>query len=176
LRIHRLSTTHYRNLVHEPIEFTAGVNVFVGPNGHGKTNVLEAIHFFKFGRSFRTARDTELIRFEEAFCRAEVQLSYATGDSESFAVSVERNGSKRVKIGEKETARLSDLVGRYPCVIFGPHDLELTSGAPAERRRYLDMTGSMTDPSYLEGLRGYRRVVAQRNAALKGGQASKAKS
>ena len=152
------------------------MNVLVGPNGHGKTNILEAIHFFKFGRSFRTSRDTELICFEAPFCRAEIEFTYKRGDTSKLAVSIERDGTKRVKINDKDTQRLSDLVGRYPCVIFGPQDLELTTGPPAERRRYLDMTGSMTDPTYLDELRAYRRVVTQRNAALKSGQATRALS
>ena len=174
MRIKRLSTTQYRNLVHEPIDFAPGVNVFVGPNGHGKTNVLEAIHFFKFGRSFRAGRDAEVIRFNEPFCRVEVELEYEQGDVGRLAVSIERDGTKKVKIDGKDSPRLSDLVGRYPCVLFGPHDLELTTGAPAERRRFLDMTGSMTDPTYLDELKAYKRVLTQRNAALKRGDAARA--
>jgi DNA replication and repair protein RecF len=167
LRIRRFSSTHFRNLQHDPVDFSPGVNLLIGENGQGKTNVLEAIYFFKFGRSFRTSRDTEVIRFDEAFCRAEVMTEYASGDTQKFAVSIERTGTKRVKIDDDEAAKYSDLVGRYPIVVFGPDDLEIVSGYPAERRRFLDMVGSMTDPSYLDNLRAYRRVLNQRNAAYK---------
>lgn len=168
--VERLATAEFRNLDHDPIAFSRGVNLLIGENGHGKTNLLEAIYFFKFGRSFRTARDTDLIRFGAPFCRFEVECAYAPGHSESFAASVERNGAKQVKHNDKEVARYTELVGRFPIVLFGPQDLELVSGYPAERRRFLDMVGCMTDRVYLEELRGYRRVLAQRNAALKARQ------
>lgn len=155
--------------------FSSGVNLIIGENGHGKTNLLEAIYLFKFGRSFRAQRDTDLISFGEPFCRVEVEAHYATGDKETFAASIERNGRKRIRLNNDDIPRLSDLVGRYPCVLFGPHDLALASGAPAERRRFLDMTGSMVDRSYLDTLRGYRRVLAQRNAALRAGDTSAAR-
>lgn len=145
------------------------MNLFVGDNGHGKTNILEALQFFKFGRSFRTARDNEVIKFNEPFSRLEVTVEYFNGDMEIFAASIERDGTKHIKINNNDVPKLSSLVGQYPSVLFGPQDLTLVSGGPVERRRYLDMTGSMTDKAYLEGLRAYRRVLSQRNAALKKG-------
>jgi DNA replication and repair protein RecF len=143
------------------------VNLFVGDNGHGKTNVLEALQFFKFGRSFRTSRDNELIGFTREFCRIETRVEYSNGDTELFAATVERDGTKQIKINNEDVAKLSSLVGHYPCVLFGPQDLALVSGGPAERRRFLDMTGSMTERGYMDELRAYRRVLSQRNALLK---------
>lgn len=167
MRVDRLTCTQFRNLEPLDLSFAPGVNLFVGENGQGKTNVLEAIQFFKFGRSFRAGRDTELIRFGDAFCRAEVTSTLDAGDRETFAASIERGGAKTIKIDGKEIGRLSELVGRFPCVLFGPDDLRLVSGAPAERRRFIDMTGSMTAPGYIETARDYRRILQQRNAALK---------
>lgn len=167
MHITRLSTTNFRNLVHEPVSFAPGVNLFVGDNGQGKTNILEAMSLFKIGRSFRTSRDNDLIKFEESFCRVETAVEYAAGGDDTYSMSIERRGDKRVKFSGKEIPKLSELVGRYPCVLFGPQDLALSSGAPTERRRFLDMTGSMTDGLYLDDLRSYRRVLTQRNALLK---------
>jgi DNA replication and repair protein RecF len=82
-------------------------------------------------------------------------------------VSVERDGSKRVTLDGEDLPRLSDLVGRFPTVLFGPLDLELAGGEPAERRRFVDMVGSMTDRAYIDSARAYRRILNQRNAALK---------
>ncbi len=157
------------------MSFSPGVNLFVGDNGQGKTNVLEALSFFKIGRSFRMSRDNDLVNFDETFCRVETAVEYAAGDGDVFSMSIERRGETNIKISEKEIPKLSDLVGRYPCVLFGPQDLALSSGAPTERRRFLDMTGSMTDRLYLDDLRSYRRVLTQRNALLKsgGGRASR---
>lgn len=167
MRVDRLVCTQFRNLASLDLSFAPGVNLLLGANGQGKTNILEAIQFFKFGRSFRTSRDAELIRFGADFCRAETTCTFSAGDTETFAASIERGGAKRIRIHDKEIPRLSDLVGRYPCVLFGPDDLRTVSGAPADRRRFVDMVGSMTDPSYIRCAREYKRVLLQRNAALK---------
>ncbi len=139
----------------------------MGDNGAGKTNVLEALCFFKIGRSFRTGRDTDLISLSERFCRVDVRVEKKDIDDETFSAAIERNGTKRIEVDSNEVQKLSDLVGLYPCVLFGPHDLGLVSGGPEERRRFLDVTGSMTDRIYLEDLRSFRRVLGQRNALLK---------
>lgn len=167
MRIQRLSTTHFRNLVHDPIYFSPGINLFIGGNGQGKTNILEALSFFKIGRSFRMSRDTDLVNFSAQFCRVEAAVEKQMTGPEVFFASIERSGEKRIKVDTGEVEKLSDLVGLYPCVLFGPQDLYLISGGPEERRRYLDITGSVTDRSYLEDLRAYRRVLGQRNALLK---------
>jgi len=174
LRIDRFASTKFRNLEHEPVSFSPRVNLFVGPNGHGKTNILEALQFFQFGRSFRAPRDNDLIRFDEPFCRVEVGAEMMDGSRDELAVSIERTGGKRIKLSGKDVGRYTDLIGRYPCVLFGPHDLAVVSGFPAERRRFIDSVGSMTDRVYLDGLRAYRRVLKQRNAALKSGRAREA--
>lgn len=174
MRIDLFSSTHYRNLRHDPVEFSPRVNLFVGHNGQGKTNILEALQFFQFGRSYRTPRDSELIRFDAPFCRFEVNVYTADSDRDVYAASVERRGTKRIKVNKKEVGRYSEMVGRYPCVLFGPQDLSLVTGYPAERRRFIDAVGSMTDQRYLQGLRDYRRVLKQRNAALKTGRSQEA--
>lgn len=167
MRLKRLSTTHFRNLLDETVSFSPGVNLLVGGNGEGKTNVLEALSIFKIGRSFRTSRDADLIAFSEPFCRVEVAVEKNTAGAGTFALSVERSGDKRIKVDDKELDKLSGLVGSYPCVLFGPQDLEIVSGPPEERRHFLDVTGSVTERAYLEALRRYRRVLGQRNALLK---------
>jgi DNA replication and repair protein RecF len=167
VRVGKLSTAHFRNLHHPEISFAPGVNLFVGENGQGKTNLLEAVFLFKFGRSFRTHRDTEMIQFGQRYCRASVSCEYADGHVEEFSASVERSGEKRIKIAAEPIERLSELIGRYPIVLFGPQDIRLTTGQPADRRRFFDSVGSMTDPAYMGLLKEYRRILNQRNAALK---------
>jgi DNA replication and repair protein RecF len=165
LRIERFSSTQFRNLDHDPVVFSPRNNLFVGSNGQGKTNILEALQFFQFGRSFRTSRDYELIQFDAPFCRMEVRT--ADDDGDTFSASIERSGRKRIKVAGQDVVRYSEMVGRYPCVLFGPQDLALVSGYPVERRKFLDAVGSMTDAGYLRRLRDYRRVLKQRNAAFK---------
>jgi DNA replication and repair protein RecF len=167
VRVETLSTTQFRNLVHPELSFAPGVNLITGENGQGKTNLLEAVFFFKFGRSFRTRQDSDVIRFGAAYCRVEVSCVFSDDHSEHFATGLERDGSKKIKIGGLTTEKFSDLVGRYPAVLFGPQDIRLVTGQPAERRRFMDMVGSMTDRTYMALLREYRRILNQRNAALK---------
>lgn len=167
VHVERLILASFRNLEDGQIEFSPNVNVIVGDNGQGKTNILEAIYLFKYGQSFRAHRDTEMIRFGAPFARAEAVCRLSSGEVEKFALAVEQKGAKKITIGEKQPARQADLVGRYPCVLFGPDDLAIVYGPPGGRRRFIDMVGSMTDPSYIRIAREYRRVLAQRNAALK---------
>lgn len=169
MRLEKISTAQFRNLEPGTIECSPGANVFTGPNGHGKTNILEAIHFFKFGRSFRTSSDTDLIRFEEQFFRIVAAVVYDDGERSELSATVDEYGAKRLKQNTQEISRLTDLVGNYPSVLFGPQDLRIINGYPAERRRFLDMAGSMVGRSYLDDARRYQRVLQQRNAALKTG-------
>jgi DNA replication and repair protein RecF len=172
VHIETLSSTYFRNLTSDSISFIPGVNIFVGDNGQGKTNILEAIYLFKFGRSFRTGKDGDMIRFGEKFCRVEVISRNENGEQEKYALSIEHGGGKQAKVSGKAVAKYSELVGKYPCVLFGPQDMGLVSGSPAERRRFIDMAGSMTDRMHLELLRDYKRVLQQRNAILKQGKSS----
>ncbi len=184
VRIERLTVSNFRNLADQTLLFSPGVNLLIGENGQGKTNLLESIQFFKFARSFRTSHDTELIQFKADFCRAEVQCNFDGGishvgdprnDSDSdhhpysdtFSAAIEADGTKHIKVSGKDLARRSDLVGHFPCVLFGPQDLRIVTGGPDTRRRFVDMVGSMTDPAYIRIAREYKRILAQRNAALK---------
>jgi DNA replication and repair protein RecF len=173
VRIETLSSTYFRNLAFDCISFSPGVNLFIGDNGQGKTNILEAVYLFKFGRSFRARRDSEMIRFGESFCRVEVTSKSERGEEDEYVLVMERGGGKQVKLSGKPVARYSELVGSYPCVLFGPQDIELINGSPVERRRFIDMAGSMTDRVHLDVLRDYRRILQQRNAALKRGKGAK---
>lgn len=167
MHVQRFNSTSFRNLAAGEVAFGPGLNFLIGENGQGKTNLLEAIYFFRFGRSFRAGSDTEMIRFGDPFCRAEVDAAFGDGHTETFAFSVERRGHKTIKVGGQVLPRRSDLAGRFPAVLFGPGDLRVVSGEPEHRRRFLDMVGTMTDPAYLKSARDYRRTLEQRNAALK---------
>ena len=129
----------------------AGLNLFLGSNGQGKTNLLESIYYFRAGRSFRAQTDAELVRFGAAFCRVELECSFDDTRRERFAFAIElRNAhsTKTIKIDGDVLPRRSDLAGRFPVVLFGPNDLRTVSGEPEHRRRFFDMIGVMIDPGY----------------------------
>ena len=167
MRVDRLETQNFRNLENTKLSLSPGVNLFVGENGQGKTNLLEAVYLFKFGKSFRAGHETEMVGFGEAFCRLEASCTYAGDYTDTFSISLQRNGRKKISVSGEDVSKLSDLIGRYPVVMFGPHDLRIVSGSPGERRRFVDIVGSMTDAVYVRLLRDYRRILNQRNAALK---------
>jgi DNA replication and repair protein RecF len=144
-----------------------GITFISGPNGHGKTNLLEALHFVTQGHSFRTRHDQELIRWNatQFTIRAEGVIHKK---SHSQSVQVDSTGAKRIRFGEKESRLFSDLMGGWPLIIMGPLDIEIIQGAPAVRRRFMDTLLSQQSPLYLKELRIYNRILRQRNACLKG--------
>ncbi len=158
MRLKRLSTTHFRNLLDETVSFSPGVNLLVGGNGEGKTNVLEALSIFKIGRSFRTSRDADLIAFSEPFCRVEVAVEKNTAGAGTFALSVERSGDKRIKVDDKELDKLSGLVGLVPL-------RPLRTPGPRDR---LGAAGGEAALSRCHGERHRRARISRRSAGTGG--------
>lgn len=164
MRLHNLTIRNFRNLASVDIEIPDSGVVIIGDNGQGKTNLLEAIYYLVLFRSFRGARDRDLVRFGEAGF-------FIAGDADPrITVGYEAMG-KRKKVTSRgaEVKRLSDAVGLVTAVALAPADRALVDGGPASRRRYLDVLLSLSSPGYLKLLSEWRAVIRQRNAALKGG-------
>jgi DNA replication and repair protein RecF len=165
-RLARLVVRDFRNLAHVELAPPREGLVVFGENGQGKTNLLEAIHYLEILRSMRGARDQDLVRFgADAFhIAAEVE----TDRRREIGVGFERAGKrKRVRLDGDIPERLSDALGALPSVMFSPADAELITGAPAARRRYLDILLALTTRGYLSALQRYRAALARRNAALR---------
>jgi DNA replication and repair protein RecF len=168
MRVVRIEARGFRNLTCLDLALPPAGAVFLGPNGHGKTNLLELLYYPVLFRSFRGARDAELVRFgDETFF---VRLTLA-GDSSpdttieaGFAADGRR---KRVAVDGLETSRVTDALGAWLAVAFQPADVGLVSGGAGERRRYLDRVLSLASAGYLRALREYRGALDQRNAALR---------
>ena len=156
----------FRNLERVDLELPAEGVALIGDNGHGKTNFLEAIYYFQILRSVRDARDVDLTRFDSAgFHISAITRSPA---EHQLAVGFEKaTRRKKVTIDGASPRRLSDALGALPSVMFSPRDLELVSGAPSERRRYIDLVLALTDRRYLSALQHYRANLLRRNAALR---------
>jgi len=166
IRLDRISIRDFRNIERVDLALPPNGAVIVGDNGHGKTNLLEAIYYLQIMRSIRDARDHDLTRFDAAGFH--VSAHAYTPREHEISVGFDRNAKrKKVSIDGAEVRRLSDALGALPSVMFSPRDLELVSGPPAERRRYLDLVLALTDRKYLTALQHYRANLARRNAALR---------
>ena len=166
VHLHRLTIRDFRNVAHAEVEAPRAGFVLVGNNGHGKTNLLEAIYYLHLFRSLRGARDAELARFGAAGFHVGAHVEGATHDV--VRAGFERTtGRKRIVLDDVECVRLSDALGALPCVSFAPSDVGIVGGPPALRRRFFDVTLATTSRRYLLALQQYRHALAQRNAALR---------
>ena len=165
-RLERLSVRDFRNLAQVELSLPAEGVVVVGDNGHGKTNLLEAIYYLQLLRSARGARDVELVRFGTPgfHVAAHGRFPAAHDVHAGFAREGKR---KKVTHDGVTPARLADALGGVPSVLVSPRDVALVSGSPGERRRYLDITLALSSPSYLVALQAYRAALTRRNAALR---------
>jgi DNA replication and repair protein RecF len=158
-----LRLQNFRSYIDESFEFSPGVNIIVGPNASGKTNLLEAILMIARGSSYR-AKDYELVRFEQPWARLDCNL--ANSSQRTIKLIVDPKLDKTYELDGKTYKRLS-LSNSLPVVLFEPNHLQLLSGKPEHRRDYLDDLLGQIGPGYSAVRRSYRRTLAQRNAMLK---------
>lgn len=177
--IKELVLSEFRNYPTLRLEPGSGLNVLVGPNGHGKTNVLEAISILTTSRSFRASRETELIRFESSG----ENTGLPEGASARLAAEIERTARPDISLevvvgstpGEKKLVRvngvrhpkIAEMIGQLNSVFFCVQDLEIVRGDPEQRRRFLNMEISQVSPRYIHHHSLYRRVLEQRNRLLR---------
>jgi DNA replication and repair protein RecF len=168
VRLHRVVARGFRNLADLERELPGDGVAFLGANGQGKTNLLEARYYPVRCRSFRGAADPEVVQFGGAGFHVEIEASSAGGPPfgivTTYAAPQRR---KRIAIDGEEIGRVADAVGRCLAVAFLPVDVGLATGPAAERRRYLDRLLSLADKRYLVALARYRAALAQRNSALR---------
>lgn len=164
--LRRLEVQEFRNLERVNLDLPGEGIAVVGDNGHGKTNLLEAITYLQTLRSVRGARDAELTRFGASGFHLSAEA--LTPDPHVIEIGFEL-ATKRKKLLQDgvQPPRLSDGLGALPSVIFSPRDVELVGGAAGERRRFLDLILALTSRRYLHALQHYRGALAQRNAALR---------
>ncbi len=163
LRLHQFRT--YRQLTLMP---PGGVTVFVGENGAGKTNLLEAIHLCCLGKSHRTSADRDMIRLGSRTCavHARVQRTDAV-DEVGVRLFSQQGERKLIYVNGKIVQRIGELMGHMTCVMFSPEDLELVKGAPQTRRGFLDMLLSQSQAAYFYAIQTYGAILRHRNALLK---------
>ena len=163
--LQHLTIKTFRNYKEAKIDFNPKLNVFLGQNAQGKTNILEAIYFLALTRSQRTRTDKNLIHFDEEQRHLSGLLQKKTG---SIPLEIDLTPKGRVtKVNHLKQARLSDYIGHMNVVLFAPEDLQLIKGAPSVRRKFIDIELGQIKPIYLSDLSNYNHILKQRNTYLK---------
>jgi DNA replication and repair protein RecF len=173
--VKRLFLQNFRNYTTQSVELGSALNVFSGRNAVGKTNLLEAIYTLGIGKSPRTVKERELVRFdaEGAWAKAEIVKKYGNHTVEIY---IDRKDKKRVAIDKLPLKKLGELMGVLGVVYFSPDELGLVKDAPSERRRFLDIALSQQSKAYFYTLGKYNKTVMARNKLLKEGGSSLAKT
>ncbi len=164
--LRELSLTSFRNIASAELCFSSKINCFLGDNGMGKSNLLDALYFMSFCRSFTGAQDAMLVRRGDGFTMLRGRY-FRRGLDEEVTAAVQPGRPKTFKRGGKAYKRLAGHIGAFPLVLLSPADMNLVGGEPAERRRFIDQIISQRDPAYLDALIRYNHALEQRNKLLK---------
>ncbi|SYX08927.1 DNA replication and repair protein recF,recombination protein F,Recombinational DNA repair ATPase (RecF pathway),DNA replication and repair protein RecF,RecF/RecN/SMC N terminal domain [Chlamydia poikilotherma] len=170
MKIISLRLKNFRNYKETEIAFSPDMNYIFGENAQGKTNLLEALYVLSLGRSFRTAHLTEAIFFGSPYFFLEMTFE-KDGFPHTLSTYVDKQG-KKILCDHSPIKTLSQLIGIIPIVLFSSKDRSLISGAPADRRLFLNLLLSQCDPQYKHSLSYYHRALLQRNTLLKTKQTS----
>ncbi len=165
MRVVRIHLENFRNIQSCVLDPEPGFNVIHGRNGQGKTNLLEAIYLVATLKSFRAARNRDLVHWEsrQSLCEAMVERRSV---QRCFRVLVD-GGGRSAEVDDKRIRKLGDYFGHFNVVLFTPEDLEVTKGEPGVRRRYVDRAVFNTDERHVELLREYEQALRSRNALIR---------
>lgn len=162
-----LSLINYKNIPQADLVFSEKMNCFIGDNGMGKTNLLDAVYYLSFCRSYTNPIDSQIVKHGEEVCMLQGKYQMAEGVNEEIYCAIRRRQKKQFKRNKKEYERLSDHIGLVPLVMISPADNELITGGSEVRRRFMDMAISQFDKEYLRALLRYNKALQQRNVLLK---------
>lgn len=166
MELRSLTINNFKNIESTRLEFSPKTNCFLGNNGMGKSNLLDAIHYLSFCKSFSGVADSMAVRRGEDFLMVSGDYMRA-GIDEHLQLGIARGRRKTLRRGGKEYQRLSTHIGLFPLVMVGPGDIDLIRGAAEERRRWIDMVISQSDNLYLDRLIRYGHALEQRNRMLR---------
>ena len=160
-----LKLENFRNYDNLSVEFHPGVNILIGDNAQGKTNLIEAIYMMSFAKSFRTRKDRETINFNRDYARIDAVIA-ADDEDQPFSMLIKPD-SKYISYDGVKVSKMTELLEKVYVVIFSPEDLKLVKDSPDRRRKFIDRELSKLKPLYYENLYNYKKVLKQRNAYLK---------
>ena len=169
MHIKKLTLKDYRSYSDREFEFSDKVNILVGKNAQGKTNILEAIFFMVIGKSFKTSKEKEVVAWEKqnAYIKGEFAKKYRDIDIEFF---FNEGRKKAIKIDGVSIRKMGELLGSANAVFFSPEELKLIKESPDDRRRFMNVVLSQTNKKYFYTLGRYEKVLANRNKLLKSTQ------
>jgi DNA replication and repair protein RecF len=169
VRLLALNLENFRNVEAAGLSFSGQRTFFWGPNGQGKTNLLEAIAFAGVLRSFRFGGAESLVMHDASGASLFHRFQGDDGNESEVLLRFDSKGAKHVELDGERITRLADYVGRFPSVVLSSRDFRLVRDGPGERRRWLDVTLSTSSSAYFQTLRNYHRGLRERNAILKRG-------
>lgn len=167
MKLDRISILNFKNLEQVELDFSPGINCFMGDNGAGKTNLLDAVHVLSMSKSAMNLTDGQCVRHGNDFFMVRGDYSLPGQSSEAVVCSFKRGAGKTLKRNGKEYERISEHIGLLPLVMVSPGDTVLINEAADERRRFLNSFLSQIDSLYLNQLVKYNALIAQRNKLLK---------
>lgn len=167
MKVTHIRLTNFRNHRHTEADFGSGINALLGNNGQGKTNVLEAVSYLSLTKSFYAANDATTLQLGQDRFDIEGTIVADAGTSNTVrVVYTASSGEKDVLVNGSRPDTLYSVIGRFPVVIVSPENGAITSGPPAERRKFLDLVLSQLGRAYLDDLIEYRKVLRHRNRIL----------
>lgn|SRR5574344_452808 len=162
-----ISIINYKNIASADLVLSPKINCFIGSNGEGKTNLLDAVYYLSFCRSASNPIDSQVIRHEQEFFVLQGKYLDDFDNEENIYCGMKRGTKKRFKRNDKDYKRLSEHIGLIPLVMVSPSDHVLIDGGSEERRRLMDVVISQYDREYIDALTKYNKALAQRNFLLK---------
>ena len=167
MRIKKLKVENFRNLENLDIEFSEGVNIIYGNNAQGKTNIIESIYIFSFGKSFRANKDIELLKFDKEYFLSNIKIMKKDRELEMDFGFDKISNKKMIKVNGVIQKKISDIIGKLNVVVFKPEDIKIVTDSPSIRRKYIDYLISSISKLYLENITKYKKVMEERNNLLK---------
>ena len=162
--IEKIRLQNFRNYENLEIDLNKNINIIYGENAQGKTNIIESIFLCAFGKSFRTSKEKEMIKFNEE--KSLIEAFYQKKDRDG-KIKIELGNKKQISLNGIKIKKLSELLGNINIVIFTPEDINILRDGPAKRRRFLDMMIGQLRPNYVYNLNMYTKTIEQRNNYLR---------
>lgn len=163
--IKKIALENFRNIAFQEVSFGDGVNILYGNNAQGKTNLVEAIYYLACAKSFRGAKDRELIRFEAP--SGKISSDICTSDRRTSLEIILSQKPKEIYINKIKIQKMREFMGNFRAVLFTPEHLSLIKGAPSERRSFIDSAICQLKPAFISLLFEYSKILEQRGALLK---------